>query len=155
MCSIKVWDTIALYGLSTRNVLFGLPSASQKRACLHLMRIQSKNAVFAPAIRFPRFAQVTWLHVSTRLVLETTGNIICGNPCWGSDKNLCRLVLDVWLPETVKLLCVFHVNWRNFCIFAGKSQHPIKQGGAVIRSYASKPATVCGKSWVGGGDTRS
>ena len=55
---------------------------------------------------------------------------------------------------TVNLLYVFVVKF--FCIFAGKSQHPIKQGGTVIRSNASKPATVCGEfystlGWEGGG----
>ena len=65
----------------------------------------------SPAIRFPPFVHVTWLHVSTRLVLKTTGNIICGNPCCGSDKNLRGLGLGEFsLPEMVKFFCGFHVT---------------------------------------------
>ena len=58
-------------------------------------------------------------------------------------------------PDGQSSLCFCRELTIFFCIFAGKSQHPIKQGGTVIRSNASKPATVCGEfystlGWEGG-----
>ena len=98
-------------------------------------------------------APVVWKvdNAIQRIHHSSLDSVVCGNPYRGSGKNLRRLGLDFWLPEMVKFLCVFHVNWQTFVSLQGKVNIPSNRVEQLYEAMLPNlPQYVVSLGWAGG-----